>query len=595
MPLYARLTFWFVVLLASTVAVLVSVMLDGMADTVSRAEERELRGYRGAIEAMAGLRTDTALALAEMVASMPNVQTDVANADRGKLLTLFAEPFAKLKDDSGVQQFQFHLAPAVSFLRLHDPALFGDDLSSFRQMVVEANRRGTTLQGLEKGVYGLGARAIAPVRSGEKQLGSVEFGLDLGQAFAEQFKARFAADIAIYLPDGNGFRTIAATSPYRLSDPQVTRAALQGETTIRRYRREDGRPVATLSAPINDYSGKPAAVVEITMDAGDYSTQYAQARWRAMAAGLFVLLGGMVIAWIISRTISQPLVAMTDAMRRLAEGDLDVDVPAAERKDEIGRMARAMFVFKQNRAEIERQKAVRDQFARLGILGEMASNIAHELNQPLASILNYGRGMVRMLDGEAPDPAVLRTGAIAVAEQAERAANIIQRIRGFVRRRSPHRVRADINDLVAESLSLFEASRVRSKVTIHMTLAPGLPAVLADKVEIQQVLFNLLQNALDATPEAGEIWLFTELGDGRVAVSVRDSGPGLAPGIEDRLFDPFFTTKTEGLGLGLSICRTIVESHGGGFLVQSKPDGGLTIGFTLPILSASEGMHGRIM
>jgi len=584
MPLYARLTFWFVILLASSIAVLVSIMLDGMADTVSHAEERELRGYLGAVEAMAGLRTNTALALAEMVAAMPDVRMDIAAADRERLLMSFSEPFAKLNGDAGVQQFQFHLAPAISLLRLHQPALFGDDLSSFRQMVVETNLRGTTVQGLENGVAGLGARAIAPIRQDGRVLGSVEFGMDFGQAFAEQFKARFAADIAIHLPDGDGFRTVATTSRFLLSDPLVTRAAFSGETVLRRYH-ANGRPVAALQAAINDYSGKPVAVVEIAMDAGDYAAQYAQARWRALVVGICVLLGGMIIAWFVSRTISRPLAAMTEAMHRLAEGDLDVDVPAAEREDEIGRMARAMFVFKQNRLEIERQKAVRDQFSRLGILGEMASNIAHELNQPLASILNYARGMVRLLDGEAADPAMLRTGALAAAEQAERAAAIIHRIRGFVRRRTPHRIRLNINDLVEESVLLFEASTVRSKVAIHTALAPRVPLVLADKVEIQQVLLNLLQNALDATPDGGDIRLSTEADEGRATVSVSDSGTGFAPGVEDRMFDPFFTTKSEGLGLGLSICRTIVESHGGGFTVQSKADGGVTIGFTLPVLS----------
>ncbi|WP_158240708.1 cache domain-containing protein [Telmatospirillum siberiense] len=584
MPLKVRLTVCFVALLAATVAILVSVMLNGVTETVSRAEERELKGYLGAVEAMAGLRTQTALALAEMVATMPDVQSAVADGDRARLLSVFSAPFARMREDAGVQQFQFHMAPATSFLRLHQPALFGDDLSSFRQMVVEANRRGSTVQGLENGVADLGARAIVPIAPDGKNIGSVEFGMDFGQEFAWQFKSRFAVDLAIHLPSDDGFRTVAATAPALLEDPDLRRQAFAGKTVLRRFM-FDGRSVAALLAPINDYSGKPVAVAEITMDAGEYATQYAQARWRALGVGVVVLLAGVAIAWFISQTISRPLVAMTEAMHRLAEGDLGIDVPAADRADEIGRMARAMFVFKQNRAEIERQKAERDQFARLGILGEMASNIAHELNQPLASILNYGRGMVHMLDGEAADQAMLRTGAVAVAEQAERAAAIIHRIRGFVRRRPPHRVRVNVNSLAREALSLFETSTSRSKVPVRRRLAPHLPAVLGDKVEIQQVLLNLLQNALDATPDGGDILLTTEVADGKVTVSISDSGSGLAPGVEERMFDPFFTTKSEGLGLGLSICRTIVESHGGGFLVRPGPEGGVTIAFTLPALS----------
>lgn len=584
MLLKVRLTAYLVSLLTATVVVLVSVMLNGMTETVSRAEERELRGYLGAVEAMAGLRTQTALALADMVAAMPSVQSAVAEGNRSGLLSLFSAPFARLQEDSGVQQFQFHMAPAISFLRLHQPDLFGDDLSSFRQMVVEVNRRGTAIQGLENGVAGLGARAIVPIVSSGKGGGSVEFGMDFGQEFAWQFKARFAADMAIHLPQGSEFRTVAATSSALLTDPEWRRQAFAGQTVLRHFTAE-GRSIATLLAPIKDYSGKPVAVVEISMDAGEYTAQYAQVRWRAFGIGIVVLAAGVAIAWFISRAISRPLMAMTEAMHRLAEGDLGIDVPAADRTDEIGRMARAMFVFRQNRVEIDRQKAERDQFARLGILGEMASNIAHELNQPLASILNYGRGMVRMLDGEASDPVMLRTGAAAVAEQAERAAAIIQRIRGFVRRHPPHRVRVTVNTLAREALSLFETSTTRSKVQVTLSLSPYLPAVLADRVEIQQVMLNLLQNALDATPDGGFILLTTDVADGLVIVSVCDSGSGLAPGVEERMFDPFFTTKSCGLGLGLSICRTIIESHGGGFHVRSRPEGGLIISFTLPALS----------
>lgn len=584
MPLKIRLTVCFVALLAVTVMVLVSVMLNGMTETVDRAEERELRGYLGAVEAMAGLRSQTALALAELVGAIPGVERAVADGDRDELLRVFAEPFARVKRDAGVEQFQFHMAPAVSFLRLHQPDLFGDDLSSFRRMVVEANRRGTTLQGLENGVAGLGARAIVPIDRDGRGIGSVEFGMGFGQEFARQFKARFGADIAIHVPGADGFHMVAATTPSLLGDDDSRRRAFSGEA-IHRHFSIGGRSYGALLAAVSDFSGKPAAVVEIVMDAGDYAAQFSQVRRRALGMGIVVLLAGMAIAWFIARTISRPLSAMTEAMHRLAEGDLGVDVPASDRDDEIGRMARAMFVFKRNQAEIERQKAERDQFTRLGILGEMASNIAHELNQPLASILNYGRGMARMLESPAPDHATLRTGAMAVAEQAERAAAIIHRIRGFVRRRPPHRARSAVNVLTREALALFEAQPSRRGVTVMADLASGLPPVLADQVEIQQVLSNLLQNALDASPDGARITLSTALEDGRVSFLVSDEGGGLDPEVEAHMFDPFFTTKAEGLGLGLSICRTIVESHGGGFLVRHRPRGGTSIGFTLPVIS----------
>ncbi|WP_043744894.1 sensor histidine kinase [Paramagnetospirillum magneticum] len=234
-----------------------------------------------------------------------------------------------------------------------------------------------------------------------------------------------------------------------------------------------------------------------------------------------------------------------------------------------------------------RHRAERDQFSRLGILGEMASNIAHELNQPLAAIMNYARGMSRMLDGGQADPAMLADGAQAVATQAERAAAIIQRIRGFVRRRKPRRERLDINEVVAETLALFESLAGRRGIAVHVHLAEGLPGVSVDRGEIQQVLLNILQNAVDATAgqgaEAGDgITVRTSPGEGGVKVAVRDCGAGLSQEAEARLFEPFFTTKPEGLGLGLSICRTIIEAHGGRLWASANPRRGLTLRFVIP-------------
>jgi two-component system sensor histidine kinase TtrS len=251
----------------------------------------------------------------------------------------------------------------------------------------------------------------------------------------------------------------------------------------------------------------------------------------------------------------------------------------AQLEREIAERARAQ-------EEAARHRAERDQFSRLGILGEMASNIAHELNQPLAAIMNYARGMSRLLEGGRADPVLLADGAQAVAAQAERAAGIIQRIRGFVRRRRPRRERADINEVVAETLSLFDTLAGRRGIAVHVHLSDNLPAVSVDRGEIQQVLLNILQNAVDASKggegaEAG-ITVRTSAAEGGVKVAVRDCGTGLTPEAEARLFEPFFTTKPEGLGLGLSICRTIVEAHGGRLWADANPRCGLTLRFTLP-------------
>jgi two-component system sensor histidine kinase TtrS len=238
--------------------------------------------------------------------------------------------------------------------------------------------------------------------------------------------------------------------------------------------------------------------------------------------------------------------------------------------------------------EARRTREERDQFSRLGILGEMASNIAHELNQPLAAIANYAEGLTRAIDGGRSDPAFLRAGARGIAGEAERAGAIIQRIRGFVRRRPARRERLDLNDVVRDALALFEGLAARRGIPLHVHLAAELPPVVADRTEIEQVVLNLLQNAVDAVTDPTTTAERRERGvtvrtsreadpaggaaGGAVRVAVRDHGPGLTAEVAAHLFDPFFTTKPQGLGLGLSICRTIVERHGGRLWAANNRD-----------------------
>lgn len=239
--------------------------------------------------------------------------------------------------------------------------------------------------------------------------------------------------------------------------------------------------------------------------------------------------------------------------------------------------------------EARTHRQERDQFSRLGILGEMASNIAHELNQPLAAITNYAEGMTRLIDAGRNDPAILRDGARGIAGQAERAGTIVRRIRSFVRRREIRRENLDINEVVREALLLFEGTAKRCNIPFHVRLAADLPQVKADRIEIEQVLLNLFQNAVDAMgtaeqPERG-IVVSTRRTDDKVEVAVRDHGTGLAPDVDARLFETFFTTKPQGLGLGLSICRSIVESHGGRLWASNEQTGGLSMRFALPVQS----------
>jgi signal transduction histidine kinase len=220
--------------------------------------------------------------------------------------------------------------------------------------------------------------------------------------------------------------------------------------------------------------------------------------------------------------------------------------------------------------------------SRLAAVGEIASSIAHELNQPLAAIASYVAGCVRRLRAGPTDAAALAGALEQAGEQAERAGRIIRRVRDFVGSRQPALAVLELNALVerAAGIAAREPGRVGARVVLG--LAPGLPAALGDAVMLEQVVLNLVRNALDAAPEQPvEVRTGTGEGEGTLLVSVADRGPGIAADAAARLFEPFFTSKPEGLGLGLNICRSIVEFHGGHLSVRGRAGGGADFRFTL--------------
>lgn len=246
-------------------------------------------------------------------------------------------------------------------------------------------------------------------------------------------------------------------------------------------------------------------------------------------------------------------------------------------------------VTERNTAEesARRAQARLAEVGRLATLGEIATGIAHELNQPLAAITNYARACERLLDVADPDVAEIKVALADIAAQAIRAGEIIHRLRGMVRHRETRRTVLAANDLVRDVLSLLEMDARASRSTLRLDLAPELPLVLVDGVQIQQVIVNLVHNAAEALISAGatggEIVIRTAYtDDGHVEMSVADSGPGLEPGAEARMFEPFFTTKHEGTGLGLAISRSILEAHDSPLTFHAQLPHGARFAFSLP-------------
>jgi two-component system sensor kinase FixL len=236
--------------------------------------------------------------------------------------------------------------------------------------------------------------------------------------------------------------------------------------------------------------------------------------------------------------------------------------------------------------------------SRFTALGEMASTLAHEINQPLTAISNYLRGSQRLLDRiESPTTPMLRDALGKAADQALRAGHIIRRLREFVSRGESDRRIENLAKLIEDASTLALVGAREAGITASFRLDPNADLVLADRIQIQQVLVNLIRNAMESMTETAnerrlEIASAAGVGD-VVEVSVADSGPGLAPEVASHLFQPFVTTKRKGMGLGLSICRTIVEAHGGKIWVDDRPGGGTVFRFTLRAAEIEEGNHDR--
>ncbi|KQP67967.1 PAS domain-containing sensor histidine kinase [Methylobacterium sp. Leaf111] len=234
--------------------------------------------------------------------------------------------------------------------------------------------------------------------------------------------------------------------------------------------------------------------------------------------------------------------------------------------------------------------------SRLSAMGEMASTLAHELNQPLGAIANYTKGCRRLLANPGPE-AIAKTIEVLdkTAEQALRAGQIIRRLREFVTRGETERRLESVSRLIEEAGALALVGAREQGLVARLRVAPGLKAVLADRVQVQQVLVNLMRNAREAMQHSERRELAVDahaLSAEAVEITVADTGPGIADEVADRLFQPFVTTKASGMGVGLSICRTIIEAHGGRLTVERNAAGGATFRLTLATAPEGDAIHG---
>lgn len=247
---------------------------------------------------------------------------------------------------------------------------------------------------------------------------------------------------------------------------------------------------------------------------------------------------------------------------------------------------------KQNETALRRSEAELTHFARLSTIGEMVASIAHEINQPLGAIANFSAAATRLLVSEPPaETANVRDLLQQISEQAQRAANIIRELRQFMSRKEPARTPMDLNELIESAIKLMAHDANLAGIKLRVSLSEPSPQVIADRVQIQQVLVNLLRNAFEAMHETVDddrvATVSTVLSNDQVTIRMSDRGHGLPSDIEG-LFQPFVTTKADGMGMGLAISSTIIKTYGGTLNAASNEDGGATFYFTLPLARSDE-------
>ena len=277
-----------------------------------------------------------------------------------------------------------------------------------------------------------------------------------------------------------------------------------------------------------------------------------------------------------------------DALRQARD---ELEVRVAERTVELKNANEALLkqMDEQRRTEetLQATRAELARAARITAIGELTASIAHEVNQPLAAVVANADACVAWLAREHPDLAEARAAAERATQGATRASDVIARIRSLITKATPEKSRVQINRVMEQIATLAEGQAARNNVAIELELSPDFPVVLGDSIQMQQVILNLVMNGIDAmtsvTDQPRILKLRSESQDSRyVRVVVQDSGIGLTEEVKARLFEPFFTTRSKGMGMGLSISRSIIEAHGGRLWAESNGSGGATFQLTLP-------------
>jgi len=380
-----RLQIGFAVVLILTISIILPVVNSKITDIVLEAEKKELVNLYKSAKAEIKAEGRLATAMSYIISSVPEMSKAMAENRRDDLAAVTVPMFKVLKTEYGVRQFQFHLPPATSFLRAHKAKKFGDDLSSFRKTILATNSTKKPVNGLEKGVAGLGIRGINPVYHEGKHIGSVEFGMSFGQSFFDKFKETYGVDIALHIKRDNGYKIFGTTlrntddEKVALLSEEYLNKSFDGEKTIM-HSTLNGIPYAAYGDSISDFSGKTIGIMEIVLDRTNYASAISSARNITVAVGIVALIAGLFVAALMAKTIVNPIKNAVNAMNEIAEGDGDLTQRLDEKgKDEVAQLGMAFNHFAEKVRVMVTQ--VSGSTSQLATAAEEMSMITGETNQ----------------------------------------------------------------------------------------------------------------------------------------------------------------------------------------------------------------------
>lgn len=344
-----RISAGFSILLVILISIIIPVTVQQIKSLIHDAEERELKGLFQNVTASIQSEARVAEVASALIANIPQVTQSFAKGDRSELTSLLVPSFQLAKKEYGVRQFQFHTPPATSFLRVHKPTKYGDDLSSFRKTVIKTNNTKNPVGGIEKGVAGLGVRGMVPVFNNGQHLGSLELGMSFGQPFFDTFKQKYGVDLVMHIVNGSEYKQFANTMGESsfLTDKQLSEV-LTKKVAVLSNNLLNNKEVAVYGDIIHDFSGEPVGVLEIVMDRSMYASAINSAEIFLGLIGFVAIVVGLIMSTLIGRSITNPIKHTVSAMQDIAEGEGDltkrIDVNG---KDEIAQLAHAFNMFAQ--------------------------------------------------------------------------------------------------------------------------------------------------------------------------------------------------------------------------------------------------------